>query len=187
MRLPSFGEMHLPILCAFFIVGAALGHIGAQLLGGDSELSRILQQYAVDSIDRGPKATPFFSILSMYLREPLLAFALGFCSFGAVAIPILLALQGFTLSFAAASLAVSLGRSGAVLSLASFGIRGIVVIVSTLLLSLWSFHRLTCSREEQTNAGATILLPCVLFILLGITLEITVVPNCIFSALKTII
>lgn len=182
LRFSDLRGMRLPALCVFFALGAVLGHVTAQLLGGDSELAAQLRSYALLEADESMSAS-LFSVAALYLRYPLLVLFLGFCSFGIGIIPLVLSVQGFTFSFAAALMGASLGWQGAVLALACFGLRSILTLASTLLLALWSMERSLGSERTQRSSGRIIIL-CFLLLAVGITLELTVVPKLFSLALS---
>ena len=121
-----------------------------------------------------------------YLREPAVIFLLGFCTFGAAVIPLVCLWQGFTLSFAVACFAASLGRDGVLLSLAAFGIRGVILIPCTLLTAQWAFDkalaRLLGEKAAPSRRGP--LAACLALLLLGTVLEVTAVPR-LFALLLT--
>lgn len=185
-RFSELRGLRLPALCVFFALGAVLGHVAAQLVGGDSELAAYLRSFA--SLEAGAVASAStLQVLVAYFRYPLLALLLGYCSFGAAAIPLLLLVQGFSLSFAAASLAASLGRQGVVLALASFGLRSIITVVCTLLLALWVLEKAAGRSESKGKSSSVNMIGfCFLVLALGVILELTVVPKLFSLALAAL-
>ena len=115
-------------------------------------------------------------------------FLLASCSFGAVAIPLVCAWQGFTLSFAVACFAGSLGQEGVLLSLAAFGLRSVVVLPCTLLVAQWAFDKTLCRLRGESAAGTAAqrwrLIGCFIVLILGAVLEMTVVPRLFTLALS---
>lgn len=186
-RLHSLQALQLPLLCVFFAVGAILAHFAAHLWSGDDALAAYLRSYAATSADAPLAAASIWQVVTAYSRYPLLTLLFAFCSFGMAAIPLLLLAQGFTLSFAAATLSEALGRQGVLLALAAFGIQGMITVVVTLLLALWSLDRLkgASERKVQQNDMARLML-CLVLLVLGIVLELTVVPKLILPALEAI-
>lgn len=182
-RFSQLQGLRLPALCVFFALGAVLGHVAAQLVGGDGELAAYLQEIA--AMEAETSVSPM-SVLAMYFRYPMLVLVLGYCSFGVAAIPLLLAVQGFTLSFAAASLSASLGRQGVLLALSSFGLRSIVTVFCTLLLALWAMEKAAGSSERKVGFGGNTVVLCVLILALGVILELTVVPKLFSLALAAL-
>ena len=129
-------------LCAFFAVGIVAGQVAQHAVTG-GELADYLRSYAGMVAENGAAQASLLRVAAAYLREPAIIFLLGSCSFGAVAIPLVCAWQGFTLSFAVACFAGSLGQEGVLLSLAAFGLRSVVVLPCTLLLgsAAWETSR----------------------------------------------
>lgn len=184
----SLQVLQMPVLCAFFAAGALLAHAVAKLWSGGEDLALYLRTYAALSADGGLAAASFWQAAVAYLRYPFFALLFGFCSFGVAAIPLLLLVQGFSLSFAASVLGAALGRSGVLLALAAFGVRGLVTVVVTLLLASWSLERIkgNGSGKQMPQRGAVQFGCCVLLLLIGIVLELTVVPKLILPALGAI-
>lgn len=178
-KLPVLHHLRLPFLCVFFLIGIALGHSVAFLCGPDKVLADSVRMVIAD----GAKPISVPTVLGGYFRNPLLAAALGFCSFGAWAIPVLLLAQGFSFAFAASSLAASLGNSVVVLAL--FGLRYLLVIASTLLLSHGSFERVIGAKDRDSKNMARVALVCLILLLLGVVLELAVVPKLLALAART--
>lgn len=175
--------LRLLLLCGFFVIGAALGHIIAQINGNDTQLYESLVSFA--SRNPSTQVPSFGKVIAAYLRFPLLALLLGYCSFALFAIPALVLVQGLTLSLAASTLVVTLGISGLPLALATFGLRSFVTVASTLILSLLSFER-ALGRIGERKHPIQIMSVCLFLLLLGITLELTVVPSLFSSALASL-
>lgn len=175
--------LRLPALCVLFALGAVLGHVTAQIVGGDIVLATYLQDVALGETT---VTVSILSVLVTYFRYPLLALLLGYCSFGAAAIALLLSVQGFTLSFAAASLSASLGRQGVLLAMASFGLRSIITVVCTLLISLWTLEKASGSSEKKTETGGNFIALSFMLLVLGVILELTVVPKLFSLALAAL-
>lgn len=182
-RFSRWQGLRLPALCVFFALGTLLGNVAAQLIGADKDLAAYLQEIISAGVSG---AVSLFSVVAAYFRYPLIILLLGYCSFGIAAIPLLLAVQGFTLSFAAATLAVSLGRQGVLLALASFGLRSMVTTLCTLLLALWALEKAGGSTEKKDGLGGNIVALCFLVSTLGVILELTVVPKLFSFALAAL-
>lgn len=146
-----------------------------QLLGGDNALASQLRGFAAGA--DGAMSGSLLSVIVLYFRYPLLVLLFGYYSFGAVAIPLLLAMQGFTFAFSAASLSAALGRQGVVLALTAFGLRSILTVVCTLLLALFMLERTAGNSEGKTKTNGNIVALCFLLLAVGIILELTVVPR----------
>lgn len=175
-RFSDLGRLRLPLLCFFFAIGAILGHVLPPLLGGDNELASQLRSFAVAGTD-GVMSVSLLSVAVLYLRYPLLVLLFGCYSFGSVVIPLLLALQGFTFSFSAASLAAALGKQGVMLSLVAFGLRSILTVICTLLLALFMLEKTAGSSEARAKPSGNIVALCFFLLAVGIVLELTVVPR----------
>lgn len=175
--------LHQLLLCCFFVLGAAVGHILAQVIGSDSTLSEVLLRLGSQNIETS--ASSLWQVLLVYFRFPLLAFLLGYCSFALAAIPILMAAQGFSLAFAASALTVSIGTIGIPLALASFGLRSLITIVCTLFFALHSFDR-ALVHDGKSKQPARVALILFFLLILGTVLELTVMPTLFSSALASL-
>ena len=71
----------------------------------------------------------------------MLAFLLGFASIGLAALPLLLAAQGFLVSFSMFSFAAALGRESFVILPRLFAIRLLFVLPCTFLLGTAAFEK----------------------------------------------
>lgn len=98
-------------LCAFFAAGIVAGQVAQHAVTG-GELADYLRSYAGMVAENGAAQASLLRVAVAYLRESTIIFLLASCSFGAVAIPLVCAWQGFTLSFAVACFAGSLGQEG---------------------------------------------------------------------------
>lgn len=182
-RLSDFRSLRLPALCVFFALGAVLGLMLARFLGADSELADKLCSYAVLNTE-ATGAASLFAVVSLYFRFPLMMLLFGYYGFGVIAIPLALLLQGFTLSFASASLGAALGRQGVVLALAALGIRGLLTVACTLLLAIIMLDRMAVHSENGQKSYGKIIALCFLVLALGVILELTIVPMLFSSALE---
>ncbi len=172
-------------LCAFFAAGIVLGQV-VQPAVTAGDLADYLRRYAGLVAENGPTQASLPMAAAAYLREPAVIFLLCFCTFGAAVIPLVCLWQGFTLSFAVACFAASLGRDGVLLSLAAFGIRGVILIPCTLLTAQWAFDkalaRLLGEKAALSRRGP--LAACLALLLLGAVLEVIAVPR-LFALLLT--
>ena len=184
-RFSDFRGVQMTILCVFFALGAVLGHVLAHVSGCDRELTSQLQSYVL--LD-GFAITPatLLSVSKLYLSYPLAIVLLGYCSFGAAAIPFVLTAQGFTFSFSSAALAIAFGQKGVVLALAAFGLRSILLVVCTLLLGMFVLNAKTGTTEAKFTFRGNIVALCFFLLALGIVLELTVVPKLFSMALATL-
>lgn len=185
-RFSDFQGVRMTILCVFFALGAVLGHVLAHVSGYDRELTSQLQSYV---LLEGFGITPatLLSVSKLYLSYPLAVVILGYCSFGAAVIPFVLAAQGFTFSYSTAALAIAFGRKGVVLALAAFGLRSILLVVSTLLLGMFVLNTKAAETSEaKFKFRGNVVALCFFLLALGIVLELTVVPKLFALALATL-
>ncbi len=103
-----------------------------------SETTRELQQYLQAYMTLEPILTQgvLCTMLGLYLRYPLLVFALGFLALGVVMIPVVTGVFGFFLSFSVCSMVASFGDGGLWIALALFGLRCAVTMVCHLALAV---------------------------------------------------
>lgn len=181
--------LRLLTLCAFFAVGIIAGQAVQYAAEADSsmELDTYLRGYAGMIMQQDP-ASSALRVAAVYFREPVLLLLLGFCTFGAVVIPLVCATQGFLLSFAAASFSSVLGKSGFLLSLAAFGVRGAITLPCTLLVAQWAFDKTICRlRNEPFSGGATRRLAvCFCVLAFGAVLELSFVPHLLSLVLSSV-
>lgn len=185
-------SLRLMTLCAFFAAGIAAGQVAAGLAmrdGGGAELAEYLQRFSVLLAQGAQDAPSVLRIFAAYFQVPLLVLLLGYCSFGAAAIPLVCAVHGFALAFSAACFLGAFGRQGFLLALAAMGLRAAVTAFCGLVLGQWAFRRALCrlrgkKPEGETTAERRQLLLCVPFLLMAVLFELTVVPRLIQAALE---
>lgn len=180
--------LRLVTLCAFFAVGIIAGQcVGAAALQENgSELTEYVQGYIGAASVYPVEPVSVLRTFAAYFRVPLLLLLLGFCTFGAVVIPVVCTVQGFLLSFAVGCFASAFGRSGFLLTLAAFGVRSAVLLPCALLIGQWAFERAICRLQGEKAAptiGRQRVFLCFLLLLLGALLELTVVPRLITLAI----
>ena len=180
LHFPKSQGWHMLLLSGFFTFGAILGHVTAQVVGVDFQLQETIIGLASQQPDS--VSPSLWTILVGYLRFPLLALLLGYCNFALLAVPALMSAFGFSLSFSASALAVSLGTAGITLALASFGLRSLVTIVCTIIPAIWSFNRAAGTHSEKTLSAGIIGI-CFFLVILAVILELTVLPMLFSSAL----
>ena len=183
-RFSGFWSLRLPVLCVFFVVGVVLGYVLSRLLGGAEDLALQIQNYALRADDT--TSASLLSLLDLYLRYPLLILVFGYCSFGVVMLPLLLSAQGFTFSFATAALAAALGRKGILVALVAFGLRSILSIFSTLLLTMFVLDRVAGNSEGNVRKNSKGIVLSFFLLAVGIILEVTVVPRILIPVLNTL-
>ena len=144
------------------------------------------------------QAASVFDVVGVYFRYPVAAFIFGFTAVGLFFIPLSLVLQGFTLAFSVASFASALGRGGLTLALAAFGLRCLIVLPITLLLSIFSLDGALCLWHERHSGhgkrksryGADHYFRfavCVIILLTGVVAELVLVPKLFGLALAGIL
>lgn len=185
-------SLRLMTLCAFFAAGIAAGQVAAALVlrdGGGAELTEYLQRFSALLAQGAQDAPSVLRVLAAYIQVPLLVLLLGYCSFGAAAIPLVCAVHGFALAFSTACFLGAFGRQGLLLALAAMGIRAAVTVICALVLGQWAFSRALCRLRGKKPDGETAaehrqLLLCVPLLLLAALFELTVVPRLIQMALE---
>ena len=175
-------SLRLVMLCAFFAVGIVAGHAAQYMLMGSSneEISSYLQGYAAVLTQGAADMPSVWRVLAVYLRGPALLFLLGFCTFGAIAIPLVCVFQGFTLAFAVSCFSFTLGEKGPLLALSAFGVRGMAVLPCMLFIAQWAYGKASGHPEcgsVPSGALRRSMLVCLVVLLLCALLEITVVPR----------
>lgn len=169
------------ILAGFFAQRMALSPASA-------EVQRYLSAYG--GADGAASRLPVWEAVFLYCRYPLAVVLLGASLFGVAAIPLLCAMQGFSLSFAACCFAAAVGNRGVVLALASFGVRALVTMPCTMALgcAAWPMA-LRLARGEKPmpdDSGRRCAVVCFLLLLLGVVLELTVVPYLFAAAMAAL-
>ena len=193
----SGSRAKLLTLCFFFVLGVIAAYLFRRFVT-DSDNS-VLQQYVyayMESASKDSARTPgIFTVLDMYMRYPIAVYLLGFTAGGILLVPLLLVLQGLSLSFSVLCFCAALGRSGLYLALAAFGIRSAFVLPITMLLAGHALSRSAKLRrpppkgkEKRTQPKNEILqlICCVAILFVGVALELILVPRLLISALNTI-
>ena len=193
-------RVKLLTLCFFFAFGAVLGCVAHGLVTQEDDL--LLRQYMVEyarlAAVQEDQAASVFDVVGVYFRYPVAAFIFGFTAVGLFFIPLSLVLQGFTLAFSVASFASALGRGGLTLALAAFGLRCLIVLPITLLLSIFSLDGALCLWHERHSGhgkrkaryGAEHYFRfavCVIILLTGVVAELVLVPKLFGLALAGIL
>lgn len=185
-------SLRLMMLCAFFAAGIAAGQVAAALVlrdGGGAELTEYLQRFSVLLAQGAQDAPSVLRVFGVYFQVPLLVLLLGYCSFGAAAIPLVCAVHGFALAFSVACFLGAFGRQGLLLALAAMGVRAAVTMFCGLVLGQWAFRRALCrlrgkKPESETAAERRQLLVCVPLLLMAALFELALVPQLIRAALE---
>ncbi len=178
------------LLALFLVSGVMGGYMMAERCGGEmsEELRGYLMRYLSSMSERALSVDTALRTLACYLRAPLLAFVLGFASIGVIALPLLLAAQGFLLSFSLFSFALALGRDGFLLLPSVFAIRLLFVLPCTFLLGTAAIEK-SYALAAFTLGGGKRVRPvsypasywyrfavCCICLLLGCALELWLTP-----------
>ena len=119
----------LIFICVFFIIGAIAGSMTAAGTGNETELSSA----AADYMQRA--SVSFGSVYLKLIEYPIALVMCGICVFGAVLIPIVIAVRGFFLSFAMTTFIRIYGGAGLLYSASLFGIQTLFVLPCVFLLA----------------------------------------------------
>ena len=99
----AFGAFRrlLLTLCFFFACGAVLGVVACGMTSTQDALllREYIVQYEAACAEDTDVAASVLSVLSVYLRYPLAAFCFGLVAAGALLLPVMLVLQGFSAAF----------------------------------------------------------------------------------------
>ncbi len=178
------------LLALFLVSGVIAGYLlsGRCAASSSEELRRYFDGYLSLTVRQGLTGETVFRMLVCYLRAPLLAFLLGFASIGVAALPLLLAAQGFVLSFSLFSFAIAMGRESFVLLIAVFAIRLLFVLPCTFLLSSAAIEKAYALAAFTLGGGKRVrpvaysaaywyrFAVCCVCLLIGCVLELWLVP-----------
>lgn len=145
LKTRSKEKLSLTTLGLFFLcllLGLYLGRTAstARMAEVSPELNQYLSHYVQTAPVAAFTARNVLQTLLVYFRYPLLAFALGFASFGVLMIPVLAAALAFSFSYSVCCFAASFGSRGMLLSLALFGLRYLLTLPCFLILAEQSFR-----------------------------------------------
>ncbi len=182
------------ILALCFAAGALLGRLACGLMSGrqSAELSGYVQTYARlrTSLRPEPAAGACFACF----RQALALTLAGFVAGGVWIVPLLMAGQGFLLSYSVCCFASALGRPGLLCAFAAFGIRCLFVLPCCFFLAerAWSAAG-RLRRGERRKRGVRQpgdvprrYLVCAAVLAAGCAVEITLVPRILSSVLRCI-
>lgn len=173
------------LLALFLLLGILSGYV---LSGRLSVQNAELRSYFDDCVARTAEASVLdaetvLRTVICYFRASVAAFLLGFSSAGVLCLPLLLAAQGFVLSFSLFSFAEAIGQGEFFLLAALFSIRLTLVLPCTFLLSVsamersWAMASLVGGKRVQiAPAGFYRFGVCCICLLLGCALELWLVP-----------
>lgn len=172
------------LLALFLSLGVLAGYAATARCGvGADELRAYFDGCAARVASSAPDVETALRTAVCYLRASVAAFLLGFSPLGVVCLPLLLAAQGFVLSFSLFSFAQALGRDGFLLLAALFSLRLLFVLPCTFVLGgaamerAWSLSSLLRGkRVRAVPAGLYRFAVCCACLLLGCVLELWLVP-----------
>ncbi|MGM9661884.1 MAG: stage II sporulation protein M [Oscillospiraceae bacterium] len=120
-----------------FLLGLYLGQVvsARQAPVVSSELSRYLTGYVELSPGYPLSLRSFLASFLVYFRYPLLAFLLGFASFGVLLLPVLSVLLAFSFSYSVCCFVAAFGERGILLALAVLGLRYVLTLPCYVLLA----------------------------------------------------
>lgn len=121
------------VLLTAFLAGAFFGFFLARFSGSDAELSGLLSERLCYA-SQGNWDISFASILWDCLRWPLAVVISSFFTLGIVAIPALILVRGFLLSYAASCFAVSMQQAGVAAEVVIFFVPALLIIPVMFLL-----------------------------------------------------
>ncbi|HIS52759.1 MAG TPA: hypothetical protein IAC15_08480 [Candidatus Onthomonas avicola] len=128
------------LLPAAFLAGGLAGHLLAGVSAGT--LSQVLEQYAASCIRQDTAPPPeLLPLLWRYLREPFLALLFGCSALGIVALPGLLAVQGFLTAYAASALIRTWGSWGLLAAGVWVGVGNFILLTVVLAIAVPGWGR----------------------------------------------
>ena len=175
------GWPYLIVLLVCFIVGA----LGGFFLAFLNESSLNLKGYISDYFDlaaQGELGTTLFSVLWDCIRWPLAIVLFGFTSVGVIAIPVLMTVRGFLLSYSAASFGVLLGKNGVAAAGVLFAVTAVLVLPVLFMLGCEAL-RSACMRlpgavgSAEKHCRLEILLPGAGVLFIAAALQWTIMPK----------
>ena len=132
----------LSLLAVFFLAGIVLGHVSAR--NSPQDIAAELHQYLVDYCAleaREEIGRVFLSTLLIYFRYPLMAILCSVLIPGAFILPIISAVFGFFLSYAACCFAGAFGNTGVLLAAAVFGLRCLITLPCFFMIAVPAIQR----------------------------------------------
>lgn len=152
--------LSLGLFALCFVLGLYLGQVvsARQAAVVAPELRQYLSGYVTLSPGYPLSLRNFLASLLVYFRYPLLAFLLGFASFGALLLPLLSVLLAFSFSYSVCCFVAAFGERGLLLALAVLGLRYALTLPCYVLLaeqSLRSSAELArCAFGQGRRGGA---------------------------------
>lgn len=182
----------LIFLCICFIIGAITGSVIAANGGDSAQIASLITDYSVSS------DVTFWKVIVNVFRFPAIIVLCGFCVFGSVLIPTVVAVRGFMLLFTITTFVRFFGLPGLFFSAALFGIQCLLllpcililaaqgVVSASLLFSLASSKGKKLSGAVFSGAYFFRVLICVGVLLLCTLAEMFITPIFVSAALKSI-
>lgn len=174
------GWPYLVVLLISFLLGVVGGFFFAGQIEPGSGLSDYLTDYFA-SAGEGDFRAPFLSVFWECVRWPLAVTVFGLTALGVAAIPVLLFVRGFLLSYAVTCFGLLLGTNGVAAAAALFAVSA-VIILPILFVTGCEGLRSAYLRLPGTNHSTEgryrleILLPATGALTLAVALQWTVVP-----------
>lgn len=198
--LKSAQPMAVQTLClgSLFAVGMVGGYLysGACIDNSNLALSEYLAGYCQLFNGADVAAISLGSALRLYFGYCAAAFLLGFTSVGALAVPVVAGIYGFSLMFAVACFVRIYGPIGIVLALAALGIRAVFTlpcffwIASTSWSSAFSMAAASkgkrCAPAQRDSGYWYRLAVCVVLLFVGVVCELRLTPSLFHFALRGI-
>lgn len=178
-----------------FLLGVAGGFLACKGMGIDGEIKEYITQYA-QLLASGGTITSVSLVCAVvaYYRVPCAVYLCGLFRHSFYLFCGIFLFEGFLLSFAVANFTLSMGRSGALVSLCLLGIRTVFILPIALSIALRQLSSAGIQRERRYAEQKTIekinrrryiiLYPAILA--LGVMAELTFVPKLAAFALRQI-
>ncbi len=135
--------LRLLLLALFFVSGVCFAYAASARCAEETgeTLRQYYEGYLALAPERAASGETVAQTAACFFRAPVLAFLLGFASIGVFALPVLLAAQGFILSFSLFSFAQAVGREGFAALPALFAVRMLFVLPCTFILGAAALER----------------------------------------------
>lgn len=196
VRPPQTAAVQTAVLAVLFAAGMLGGWLYAgRCYAGDAlSLADYLEDYCALYAQGGEAVLSLLSVLRLYFGYAAAAFLLGFAAVGALALPALSAVYGFTAMFAVSCFVRVYGRYGTALALSALGVRFFFTVpcflwiashawaASSALASATRGKR--CAPAGRDAAYVYRLLICVVWLIFGVCCEMYLTPSLFHFALQ---
>lgn len=149
-QIPSQSFFALIITAVFFITGCIIGTISAGLVKGLPGISGYLSNIISILMSDDGSSLSFLSVLIDTMFYHLIIFALGFCVFGFVFIPVVAGVRGCIFAFSISVLIRYYGQTGIFPAFLLFGLKSLIATPCLLFLAVQSF----CASVRLTSIAA---------------------------------